>query len=211
MGLVFISVHATLLIIAYDEKSGRIRGVYAECEFTRGDALCLVMALDGHPTDESTSTSTGTGTGTGPFSGNFTLADHERDELLRCWGHASCDSCLEISKCSWCPYTWSCVPNSHLVPFLAPAYQKGICPASTEQWELRTQPLGCNVSSVNTISVLVAVAATLVVVALIGLTVLATARVRRHLRDRRWQPWWPEWDPQERQDGGETDPLLSQR
>lgn len=111
--------------------------------------------------------------------------------------------------------TWSCVPNSHRVPFLAPAYEDQICPAASEQWELRTQPLGCSVSSITALTAIVSVASTLVFMLLIFFTLLATLRVRRYTQEGRQQGGggpsvWVRVD--HRVDGGhEREPLLPQR
>ncbi|KAG9255060.1 uncharacterized protein F5Z01DRAFT_605703, partial [Emericellopsis atlantica] len=92
---------------------------------------------------------------------NFTSDESRRDHILRCWFHQSCDSCLDVPDCSWCPFTWSCVPNSHHIQFLAPAHEEQVCPAASEQWELRTQPLGCSVSSFTTVTAIASIGGTL--------------------------------------------------
>jgi len=100
------------------------------------------------------------------------------------------------------------------VPFLAPAYEDQICPAASEQWELRTQPLGCSVSSITALTAIVSVASTLVFMLLIFLTLLATLRVRRYARERRRGGGGPSvWVRVDyRVDGGhEREPLLPQR
>lgn len=100
------------------------------------------------------------------------------------------------------------MPNSHKVPFLAPAYEDQICPAAAEQWELRTQPLGCSVSSVTALTAIASVASTLLLVLLVFLTVLATLRVRRYARERQqWRLVWVRSGTGRR--GREREPLLS--
>lgn len=164
---------------------------------------------------------------------NFTVAEDQRDHLLRCWIHStSCQRCLGSDECSWCPFvsalatrqlkevsdrfqTWSCVPNSHNIQFLAPAYEEQVCPAESEQWELRTQPLGCDVSSITAVTAIVSITGTLLSVLLVSLTVLAGLRVRRYALQRRG--WRSAWVRQCRADaagggsGRETEPLLPQQ
>lgn len=83
------------------------------------------------------------------------------------------------------------MPNTHKIPFLAPAYDDQICPSKLEQWELRTKPLGCDFSSTTTITGIVSVTGTLIVVILAFLTILAAIRVRRYTADKvRWPPAW---------------------
>jgi hypothetical protein len=84
--------------------------------------------------------------------------------------------------------TWSCVPNTNKIPFLAPAYDDHICPSKLEQWELRTNPLGCDISSTTTMTGIVSVTGTLVVVLLAFLAVLAAIRVRRYAAEK---AQWP--------------------
>lgn len=44
---------------------------------------------------------------------------------------------------------------------LAPFYNENICPSSEERYELRTQPLGCKVSTYTSVAVVVSVASVL--------------------------------------------------
>lgn len=136
--------------------------------------------------------------------GNFSSAEAQNDHFMRCWSHQTCGRCLVISDCSWCPFvsrssdwsssqlvvpssnmpffrkqTWSCVPNSHRTPFLAPFYDDKICPAKQERWELRTKPLGCDCSTATTVSVIVSVVGTLLVIAFAFLTMLVALRIKR--------------------------------
>ncbi|KAL2136257.1 hypothetical protein VTI74DRAFT_4690 [Chaetomium olivicolor] len=99
------------------------------------------------------------------------------DHLHRCWRQQFCPSCLDEASCSWCPFTQSCVPNTHPLPFLAPAYDEHICPHWSERWEIRTKPFGCNVSTVTSLSVVVSVLATLIVLGL-GWGVVVVGRSR---------------------------------
>ncbi|KAI9902971.1 hypothetical protein N3K66_002323 [Trichothecium roseum] len=143
--------------------------------------------------------------------GNFSASEGKEGHFFRCWLHSSCRSCLDADECSWCPYSWSCVPNSYRLPFLAPAYEDNICPADEEQWEIRTQPFGCAVSPITTISTVVAIFGTLTLLLLVFLTVLAAVRVRNHAlqrrarraRARRTERWVIA-----RADDGERDPLI---
>lgn len=48
-----------------------------------------------------------------------------------------------------------------MLPALAPAWDENICPHWAERWEVRTRPLGCQVSTITMLGVLVGVAATI--------------------------------------------------
>jgi hypothetical protein len=108
------------------------------------------------------------------------------------------------------------VPNSHKIQFLAPAHDEQVCPAKSEQWELRTQPFGCEVSSITAVTAIASVVGTLLLVLLVFLTVLAGLRIRRYALRR--QGWRPAWIRQFRGDiaiasdhGTEREPLLRQQ
>ncbi|KAI5301073.1 hypothetical protein KEM56_001994 [Ascosphaera pollenicola] len=61
-------------------------------------------------------------------------------------------------------------PNHSSFPLLEPILKPDICPlGSRERWELRSQPLGCNVSTYTFLSMVSAVAGTLAFAALVGL------------------------------------------
>ncbi|KAI9172028.1 hypothetical protein HJFPF1_01520 [Paramyrothecium foliicola] len=66
---------------------------------------------------------------------------------------------------------------------MAPAYEN-ICPHWAERWEIRTKPLGCQVSTITSLSSIASVVSTLAVVLIIYLAVLITRRVRRYVRER---------------------------
>lgn len=141
---------------------------------------------------------------------NFTSSgNHDHQQFLRCWKHQTCDSCLAISQCSWCPFvrfhcflqepmsdvrnlmneqTWSCVPNINKIPLLAPAYDEHICPHEAERWELRSRPLGCHVSTITSLTAIVTIASTLTFVLLIILLILAIRWFRRYRKNHGW--WW---------------------
>ncbi|KAK3394419.1 hypothetical protein B0H63DRAFT_45337 [Podospora didyma] len=110
------------------------------------------------------------------------------NHLRRCWKQQSCNDCLDQDKCSWCPYTQSCVPNSYEIPLLAPAYDEHICPQWSERWEIRTKPLGCQVSTITSLTAVVSVTSTLVLVMLIWLCLWVVRRLRRLHRER--PAWW---------------------
>ena len=59
------------------------------------------------------------------------------------------------------------------MPLLAPAYDEEICPHWAERWEIRTRPLGCQVSTITSLTSVISIASTLAVVLLIYLAVLA--------------------------------------
>lgn len=86
--------------------------------------------------------------------------------------------------------TQSCVPLAYRVPLLAPAYDDKLCPHWAERWEVRTRPLGCQVSTITALAVLGAVGATLLVVLLAWLVAISVRRLRR----AQLQPgWWKVW------------------
>lgn len=88
--------------------------------------------------------------------------------------------------------TWACVPNSYPVPLLAPAYDEQICPHWAERWELRSQPLGCQVSSITSLTTIVTIASTLTVVALLHLFFLLFRWLKRNrskVKIGKWRFW----------------------
>ena len=100
---------------------------------------------------------------------------------------------------------------------LAPIHHEDICPDSSERWELRTQPFGCDVSTTTGLSVMVSVLATLFLMLLIFITLVVGLRLRRYWKDKpratnRWKATWPsfwQWGPHEQHTEGERAPLLS--
>lgn len=105
--------------------------------------------------------------------------------------------------------TWSCVPNTGNMPLLAPAYNENICPHWAERWELRTRPLGCQVSSITSLTAIVTIVSTLVFVLLMVSLVTAIRWFwqyhKKHpgwwrLRNQRWARTWLR--------AGELEPLL---
>ncbi len=167
-------------------------------------------------------------------TGNDAL-DPNDPRFVRCWRRQDCKSCLGIAACSWCPFvrdvgriahyshatvypltsqSAACVPNEHLIPALAPAWAGDlVCPYWAERWELRTRPLGCQVSTITSLTALVAGSGTLLVALLLWLLVVGVRRARR----RQWQ--WPVtavcsrwataplvWLPKRRRPGGEPAP-----
>ncbi|CAK7201067.1 hypothetical protein SEUCBS139899_003768 [Sporothrix eucalyptigena] len=112
----------------------------------------------------------------------------------------------------------TCVPNDYLVPALAPAWEGDhMCPHWAERWELRTRPLGCQVSTITSLTALVAVAVTLAVVLLVWAVVVLVRRFRQ--RQRQLSQWWSirtwfwrapqETQQQPQQPPSEQSPLLS--
>ncbi|UZP33748.1 hypothetical protein NXS19_001564 [Fusarium pseudograminearum] len=143
------------------------------------------------------------------FRTNFTSRGYSDDQRFqRCWKHQTCKGCLATSQCSWCPFSWSCVPNVSKIPLLAPAYDEYICPHWAERWELRSRPLGCQVSSITSLTATITVASTLSFVLLIVLLVLAARWFRRYHKN---PGWWRlqnrRWD-RARSQYGEREPLL---
>lgn len=80
------------------------------------------------------------------------------------------------------------MPNSYPIQLLAPAYDEDICPHWAERWEIRTHPLGCQVSTITTLTALVTIASTLAVVFFVVAGVLAT-----RFLNRRFPGWWKPW------------------
>ncbi|KAI0533873.1 hypothetical protein GGR58DRAFT_87177 [Xylaria digitata] len=112
--------------------------------------------------------------------------------FLRCWGIQECRGCLRQADCSWCPFSGTCVPNSHSVQFLAPVWEGDTtCPHWAERWEIRTRPLGCHVSTITTLTSLVTIACTLLFVFLIWLAGVATRRlVAFNTKQPGWRKVW---------------------
>lgn len=119
---------------------------------------------------------------------NFSQAEDQDEHFRRCWSKQTCHNCLAASQCSWCPFTWSCVPNSHKIPLLAPAYDENVCPHWAERWELRTRPLGCQVSSITSITSIVSITSTLVFVLLVFLIVKGVRWFRHYHKTH--PRWW---------------------
>ncbi|RCI11747.1 hypothetical protein L249_7261 [Ophiocordyceps polyrhachis-furcata BCC 54312] len=107
--------------------------------------------------------------------------------LMRCWSHQDCRGCLNDDECSWCPFTWACVPNACPIPLLAPAYDDRICPHPAERWELRTRPFGCRVSTTTSLTAVVAVLATVLLALVTLLNVVALRRWRRRDDKADWR------------------------
>ncbi|KAI1651733.1 uncharacterized protein F4817DRAFT_80134 [Daldinia loculata] len=112
--------------------------------------------------------------------------------LQRCWRIQNCKDCLKKeSDCSWCPFSWTCVPNSNRIQLLAPAWDKNVCPHWAERWEIRTRPLGCRVSTITTLTSLVSIASTLVFVLLVTLVVFGIRRLKGYSKKN--PSWWKIW------------------
>ncbi|KAI1105514.1 hypothetical protein F4804DRAFT_130837 [Jackrogersella minutella] len=111
--------------------------------------------------------------------------------LMRCWRIQNCKDCLAVEPdCSWCPFSWTCVPNAARIPLLAPAYDENVCPHWAERWEIRTRPLGCQVSTITTLASLVTIACTLLLALLVALAVWGVRRARAC--GRKNPGWWRE-------------------
>ncbi|OTB18527.1 hypothetical protein K445DRAFT_315359 [Daldinia sp. EC12] len=160
--------------------------------------------------------------------GAYSSADDAH--LQRCWKIQNCKDCLKKEPdCSWCPFSWTCVPNSNRIPFLAPAWDENVCPHWAERWEIRTRPLGCQVSTITTLTSLVSIAFTLLFVLLVTLAVFGIQRLRGYSKKnpgwwmvwtydwRRWVRLWQQWlrvrsgvrtDEEVRESRHEQEPLL---
>ncbi|KAI0102161.1 hypothetical protein GGR51DRAFT_297231 [Nemania sp. FL0031] len=122
----------------------------------------------------------------------FTQSPADDEHLLRCWAIQDCKGCLRQPDCSWCPFSWTCVPNNHPVQFLAPAWEGDTtCPHWAERWEIRTRPLGCQVSTITTLTSLVTVACTLSFVFLLWLAGVAARRLVAF--NSKHPGWWRVW------------------
>ncbi|KAL1879936.1 hypothetical protein VTK73DRAFT_6632 [Phialemonium thermophilum] len=123
----------------------------------------------------------------------------DEPEFLLCWKQQNCGSCLKRSRCSWCPFTQSCVFNKYGIQPLAPAYDENICPHWAERWEIRTHPLGCQVSTITSLTSLVSVASTLAVLLIIVLLVVGVRRCRKArwkgAASRKIRSWHVSWTP----------------
>lgn len=71
------------------------------------------------------------------------------------------------------------MPNEHTIPFLAPAFDGEICPHPDERWEVRTRPLGCQVSSRMGLTVAVTIVATLAAVLIVAASVMLVWKIRK--------------------------------
>ena len=96
--------------------------------------------------------------------------------------------------------TQTCVPNPYAIQALAPAYDADICPHWAERWDIRTRPLGCQVSTITSLTCIISVLSTL---AFLLLSWLAIRGIQRfsvfHKRHPDWwrrvwdYEWWPAW------------------
>jgi hypothetical protein len=108
------------------------------------------------------------------------------------------------------------VPNNYAIQALAPAFDEEICPHWAERWEIRTHPLGCQVSTITSLTSIISIVSTLVFVLLVSLVVVAVKRVRRLNTQRPgwWKIWkmqFPRWmfrSGETVKDPGEEEPLL---
>ncbi|KAF6825761.1 hypothetical protein CMUS01_09706 [Colletotrichum musicola] len=149
---------------------------------------------------------------------NFTARETTDEHFFRCWQRQDCKACLKENQCGWCPMTSACVPNPYAIPLLAPAYNEDICPHWAERWELRTRPLGCQVSTITSLTSIISILSTLVVIAAVTLVVLLVRWSRRRSQEDPgwWRVWKYDWKQPFRRkarDGdrvGEHDPLLGE-
>ncbi|KAI0416136.1 hypothetical protein F5X98DRAFT_376117 [Xylaria grammica] len=112
--------------------------------------------------------------------------------FLRCWGIQECQGCLKQPDCSWCPFSGTCVPNTHQIQFLAPAWEGDTtCPHWAERWEIRTRPLGCQVSTITTLTSLVTIVCTLFFVFLIWLAGFVARKLVA--LSTKYPRWWKVW------------------
>ncbi|KAK2005071.1 hypothetical protein LX36DRAFT_547 [Colletotrichum falcatum] len=149
---------------------------------------------------------------------NFTAKKSSDEHLFRCWKHQDCKVCLVEDQCSWCPMTSACVPNAYVIPLLAPAYDEDICPYWAERWEIRTKPLGCQVSTITSLASIISIVSTLIIILLAIWLVFGVRWCRRRSQeDPDWWKIWKHnwgrvliWKKDHRTQDGEQDPLLGQ-
>jgi len=120
---------------------------------------------------------------------------YEDPTFYLCWRRQSCGGCLTEEDgvvCSWCPLSSICVPNHSKLPILAPLQNPEICPfGASERWELRTRPLGCQVSMFSLFMSVGAVVGTLLLIGLLSLAICVGKRVRASWRRaKRGTPLW---------------------
>jgi len=164
------------------------------------------------------------------FRQNMSALMDDPEHFFRCWRQQRCDLCVNEPECSWCPFvraskmryclyvlytllisnqTWACVPNKYPVQLLAPAYDEQICPHWAERWEIRTQPFGCQVSTITTLSTATAIASTLAVLLVLNILVLlCRCAVRGMSRHKAWRRRHRQVDVYERFIGTESEPLI---
>ncbi|KAJ5628112.1 hypothetical protein N7490_010340 [Penicillium lividum] len=155
---------------------------------------------------------------------NISLTESDDNDPLfhLCWRRQSCSQCLTEVNCSWCAISSTCVPNAGRVPILAPIGSDQICPlGSKERWEMRSRPLGCNVSTLTFLSVIVSVSGTVALFAIALLIIWLVRRARRRLKQTEYerlgepQDSWFAWLDLssllslEGQEDAETRPLLA--
>jgi len=115
------------------------------------------------------------------------------DDLLRlCWSHQECWNCLSLPRCSWCPTTSSCVPNTSRISIFAPVYNADICPLWSERWELRSRPLGCHVSTITLLTSAVSVLSTFLVIGVVAIAIKMARQIHVAWKARS-DGWWKVW------------------
>lgn len=83
------------------------------------------------------------------------------------------------------------MPNNYAIPPLAPAYDEDICPHWAERWDIRTRPLGCQVSTITSLTCIISVLSTL---AFLSLSYLAIRGIQRFGALHKQHPeWWKVW------------------
>ncbi|KAH8675481.1 hypothetical protein BX600DRAFT_507720 [Xylariales sp. PMI_506] len=131
----------------------------------------------------------------------------------RCWKHQNCRDCIwEEKGCSWCPLSWSCVPNPHSIALLAPAWNEEICPHWAERWEIRTRPLGCQVSTITSLTSIVSILSTIIFLLLLFVIIFLSKKTRamwlaKGPTPRHWK-FWKRTPPESTEGHEEQQPLL---
>ncbi|KAH8150125.1 uncharacterized protein LAJ45_05811 [Morchella importuna] len=126
------------------------------------------------------------------------LSDYDPERLFQhCWRRNSCGECLKTHMpCGWCPTSQACVPV--FSGLFTPLGDPKVCPMSSERFELRTKPLGCNVSTVTALTAVVSVFSTLLLVGIIFVVVRYHASL-----GSLWRRIWRRNSGEEEEEDGE--------
>jgi len=75
-------------------------------------------------------------------------------------------------------------------------FNPDVCPWWSERWELRTRPLGCNVSTLTFLTSIVTILSTLFAIGVLvgSIVVLKLVRIRWRARTDGWWKFWEHYD-----------------
>jgi hypothetical protein len=78
---------------------------------------------------------------------SFAAANNNSDDFMRCWKQWSCDKCLEVVGCGWCPYVRPIYhliyPKTTLLPRSPPKLPFSAIPNSFVSLDLGLRPQQC--------------------------------------------------------------------